>query len=154
MKETIEQAKEELKRVDHLYYVSLKYTKTVDVIKNIIQRLINAYSFTIDALAIYLKNKKKLKTIPNNPIEKAEEIRNIFKDDKDFSDNIDFYFFLRKLNRAEFTRAREFRRHVTMGAKVDGKSYDITIDVIEVYYERAKIFVEKAYKLIHGIKDE
>ena len=31
---------EELKRVDHLVYVSLKYTRTVDVIRSIIDRLI------------------------------------------------------------------------------------------------------------------
>ncbi len=29
MKEAIEKAQEELKRADHLFYVSLKYTKTV-----------------------------------------------------------------------------------------------------------------------------
>ena len=41
-KESIDKAKEELKRVDHLFFVSLKYTKTVDVIKSLIDRLINA----------------------------------------------------------------------------------------------------------------
>ena len=53
MKDTIEKAKEELKRADHLYYVSLKYTKTVDVIKSIIERLINAFDFTIDSLVAF-----------------------------------------------------------------------------------------------------
>ena len=43
----LDEAKEEIKRADHLIYISLKYTKTVDVIKITIQRLINAFDFAI-----------------------------------------------------------------------------------------------------------
>ena len=34
-------AKQELKRADHLLYVTLKYTRTVDVIKNTIKISVN-----------------------------------------------------------------------------------------------------------------
>ncbi len=37
--EFLETAQDELKRADHLMFVSLKYTRTVDVIKSIITRL-------------------------------------------------------------------------------------------------------------------
>ena len=37
----LDKAKSELKRADHLIFVSLKYTRTVDVIRSIIERLIN-----------------------------------------------------------------------------------------------------------------
>jgi hypothetical protein len=50
MKESLSEAFEELKRADHLIYVSLKYTRTVDVIKSIIERLINAYDDAIITL--------------------------------------------------------------------------------------------------------
>ena len=46
MKEALDNAKEELKRVDHLFYVSLKYTRTADMMRHLIERLINAFSFT------------------------------------------------------------------------------------------------------------
>ena len=42
MIETLENAKEELKRVDHLIFVSLKYTRTVDVLLNVINRIISS----------------------------------------------------------------------------------------------------------------
>lgn len=48
MKEAITNAVEELKRVDHLIYVSLKYTRTVDVIRSVINRLIESYNAIID----------------------------------------------------------------------------------------------------------
>ena len=34
MKEALDNAKEELKRVDHLFYVSLKYTRTADMMRH------------------------------------------------------------------------------------------------------------------------
>jgi hypothetical protein len=154
MKETIEKAQEELKRVDHLYYVSLKYTKTVDVIKSIIERLINSFDFTIDALFLYMLKKNKIKDIPSNAINRCVEIKKLFKDDPQFIEDIDLYSLLRKLNRAEYTVAREFRKHVTMGATVDDELVDVNVEIIECYFKRAKKFVENAYNLIHGIKDE
>lgn len=154
MKETIELAREELKRADHLYFVSLKYTKTVDVIKNVIERLIGAYSFSIDSMLLFKQSKKKIDTLPTNPIERAHKLKELFADDPIVVADMDFYLFLRKLTRASFTRAREFRRHVTMTAVVDDKSFDIKIETIEEYYHRTKAFVEKAYKLVHNIKDE
>ncbi len=154
MKEKIESAKEELKRVDHLFYVSLKYTKTVDVIKSIIERLINAFEFSIDALFLYMEKKKKVKQTPVDHISKCRVIKELFKDDPQFIEDIDLYLLLRKLNRASYTSVREFRKHVTMESIVEEKSIDINIDTIQEYFERAKNFVERAYNLIHNIKDE
>lgn len=154
MKETIDKAKEELKRVDHLFYVSLKYTKTVDVIKSIIERLINSFDFAIDSLFLYMQKKKKIKELPTNPVTKSIEIKKLFADDQQFLDDIDLYVLLRKITRADYTAAREFRKHVTMTAIVDDKPMEINIEVIQGYFVRAKNFVEKAYNLIHGIKDE
>ena len=45
MDDALYDAEKELKRVDHLIYVSLKYTRTVDVFKNIIKRLISTIDF-------------------------------------------------------------------------------------------------------------
>lgn len=154
MKETIDKAKEELKRADHLFYVSLKYTKTVDVIKSIIERLINAFEFSIDALFLYLQKKKKIKEIPTNPLTKCIEIKKIFSTDQQFLDDVDFYVLLRKMIKADYTRAREFRKNVTMGITLDDQIIEVNIERLLEYFKRTKNFVEKAYNLIHGIKDE
>ncbi len=59
MKRSLDNALRELRKVDHLIYVSLKYTRTVDVLKHIIKRMISAFDFMMDALLINLKQKKK-----------------------------------------------------------------------------------------------
>jgi hypothetical protein len=154
MKDTIDQAKEEIKRADHLFYVSLKYTKTVDVIKSIIERLINAFEFSVDALFLYLQKKKKIKDIPNSPLTKCIEIKKFFGDDSQFLEDIDFYVLLRKVIKAPYTSSREFRKNVTMTSTLDDQVLEINIENLLGYFKRTKNFVEKAYNLVYGIKDE
>ena len=51
MEESLRAALSELKRSDHIYYVSLKYARTVDVIRNLVDRLVTCLEFTAEALA-------------------------------------------------------------------------------------------------------
>ena len=63
MIESYQQATEEFKRIDHLYYVSLKYTRTVDVIRSVIERMISCYEAAIDSFLKCLKEEKKIEEI-------------------------------------------------------------------------------------------
>ncbi len=145
MKEAISLANEELKRVDHLIFVSLKYTRTVDVIRSIIQRIITALEHILDA---HLKNvvmAKKIKEIPDQPVEKCRILREVYQNNSIVLGMVDFYLFLRKMIRGEFTSSQEFRRHVTMTVNVkDEMPIDINIDKINEFYEKTKMFYEHA----------
>ena len=55
----VQDANNELKRADHMLYISLKYTRTCDVMQNIIKRLIAAFDFGIEAMLDDLNNKNK-----------------------------------------------------------------------------------------------
>ena len=148
MKESLDQAKEELKRADHLIYVSLKYTRTVDVIKAIVERLINCLDHTIDMLLKHALEQKKISQIPTLPRLKAELCKKIYVDDQNVQNYIDFYHLLRKIDKARFERAQEYRRHVTMTAYLDDNAIEITIDIIHDYYQRTKEFVQYAEKFL------
>lgn len=134
MKNSLIDAKEEFKRCDHLLYVSLKYTRTVDVIKSLISRLISTYGFMVDALL----KKKKVKEIPEQIGLKIDMIRKLFADDEMIMKNIDDFMMLRKLDKAEYTRHKEYRRPVHMLAKVDDKEVHIGIDEMMGYYQQLK----------------
>ena len=96
MDDAIELAIEEIKRVDHLIYVSLKYTRTVDVFKNIFERLINTYDKIFDGILNKLLKEEKIKELPESVIEKCNLLKENFKDDI-FTDYVNFYLMLRKL---------------------------------------------------------
>lgn len=150
MLEAIENAKEELKRADHLMYVSLKYTRTVDVLKSIVERLINTFDFLIDALL----KAKKVKDIPKIPKLKVEAVKKCFPEVPEVASYMDFYLLLRSVDRATFERTLEYRRHVTMTAHLDDKEIEIDIDIIEDYFHKAKEFVSIVEGLIGEKKND
>lgn len=132
---------EELKRADHLIFVTLKYTRTIDVIKNIIRRLINAFDYAIiDALTV-LKRKKRIKEIPLTPISRAEFLKKIYKK-KEMVDYINFYLLLKFIDRADYTKREEYKRHVTLTVMKDDEVVEIDIDKIHEYFNKTKDFVD------------
>jgi hypothetical protein len=149
MNERLEEAVNELKRADHMIFVSLKYTRTVDVIKNILERLITCFDATFDYIVEYLKDSKKIEAVPATRSKKIDVLREYFKSNGDFQEFIDFYLSLRKINKAEFTRRQEFRRHVTMSALLeDGRITELNIDVIHDYYLKTKAFIDLAVAIV------
>jgi len=139
--ESLQLALQELKRADHSIAVSLKYTRTVDVIKSIIDRLINTISFCLDTLLVQAKLQKKTVEIPELARLKVEHIKTIFPEDRTVRDFCDFFLLLRQITKAKFDRTQEYRRHVTMTAHLDnGQTIEITIDIISEYFERTKEF--------------
>ena len=87
----IPEAKEELKRADHLIFVSLKYTRTMDVLESIVKRLIKCLEFGLEGLLQLLKKKKKIKEIPTSYKEKIEVTRANFSKDKIILEILKFY---------------------------------------------------------------
>lgn len=142
-------AQQELKRADHSIAVSLKYTRTVDVIKSIVERLINAISFGLDALLEQAHDAGKIPEVPELPRLKVEITRKIYPDDETIQNLCDFFLTLRKIDKARFDRAHEFRRNVTMTAHLDdGSQIEITIDIISDYYAHTKESLDHISTLI------
>jgi len=134
----ISKARDELKRVDHLIYVSLKYTRTVEVIRNVLSRVIEGFDVAMNAL---LEN-KKIDEIPNITKAKCDLIKRYYEDEKT-REYIEFYLYLRKLMRCKYTERQEFRRHVTMIGNYDGTNVEVNIDNLsEVYEKLVKSFIE------------
>ena len=155
MKESFEEAIQELKRVEHLFWVSLKYTRTVDVIKNLIERMISCIGFGLEALLKYAKEKKLVTSIPENAGLRCELLRKTFLDNHELADYINFYLKLRKLSRAEYKRREEFRRHVAMIATIDkGDIVEVNIDSLKEDYEKTKVFIAFVKKTINEEKEE
>ena len=155
MMQSLQDAVEELKRVDHLIYVSLKYTRTVDVIINILNRMVDGYSYLVNALIAYGESEKKITDDPpTSAIERAELVKTAFQDDIAIVDNMELYLLLRKLLRAKnVERENEYRRHVTMKTIIEGREEIVNIDIITNYFLFQRDFLQKVQKLL-GVKSE
>ena len=151
MNEFLDDAREELKRADHLVYVSLKYTRTVDMIRHIVKRLMNSYEFIMEALLDNLKQKKKIAGIPANTIQKHDLVREQFKEDNEIVNNMNFYIMMHRIMKAEYSKTREFRRHVAMVIIFDDKniSMNINIDTMYDFFKKAKNFTDYVERLLY-----
>ena len=132
---------EELKRAEHLLFVSLKYTKTTDVMKNLIRRLINAYDYAVIKALTRMKEKGRIKDIPLSPLSRAELLRDLTKKDADMIDFLSLYFMFRRVDRAEYTKKEEFRKNVTLTVMDEGEFIEIKIDTLREYFNKTKGFI-------------
>ena len=139
----LDDAKSELKRVDHLLYVSLKYTRTVDVLKSVINRMIAAFDSGFLGLLDKVQNRRKNFEIPTQPRVRAYILKEVFPKDEKLRIFVEFYLLLRNLSQAKYDKREEYRRHVTMIAYLEKhEKYEVNIDVLYEYYETCKKFSE------------
>lgn len=158
MQESLNDAKQELKRIDHSVYVSLKYTRTVDVIRNILQRMVNTFGFGVTALLKFAVEQEKIEEFPSSMLLRAELVKGLYMGEEfseELREAIDFFLLLRKLNKTEdYTKIKEYRRHVAMITTIDGKGYEINLNEINEYYTRTKRFITLVEEIIYGKEDD
>ena len=147
MDDHLSKALEEIKRADHLVHVTLKYTRTADVIRNIIERLISAHDYIFLDYLNFSKENGKIKHVPESSKERLELFKVEFKGK--IKTYIDLYLTMKKIHAAEFGKKEEFRKHVTLIAHIGKKDLNVDIPVITDYYYKTKEFFSLVY---HAIK--
>lgn len=140
-KENMEEIIQEKISADHLLYVSLKYTKTCDVIYNLLVRWRKLIETSIEHVLEHAKKKKKIKSVPKSPIEKMEDVRKLFKKDDDFQKVIDFYEMLRKIDDLRQERSGEFRKNVNLRIFYRGEEININLEKLKEYAEDLEKFI-------------
>ena len=126
---------------DHLLYVSLKYTKTCDVIMNLILRWRKMIETSINKILERAKKKKKISSIPLNPVGKIEAVRELFKKNKDFVEVIDMYEMFRKIEELKKERIGEFRKNVTLRVFYKGEEININLEKLKIYADKLEKFI-------------
>lgn len=130
---------------DHLLYVSLKYTKTCDVIMNLLYRWTKMIDTSIEVVLEEAVKKKKIPSFPENPVGQKEAFKKIFKKDKNVLDILEMYEFFKKVKTLRYERVGEFRKNVAL--KVMYRGNEVVIDL-----EKLKEYADKLEKFISTVK--
>src|SRR3989344_4116824 len=101
----VESADEELKRADHLVYVSLKYTRTCDVMKNAIKRMISAYDLAMAGFLEDMRKKKKISVLPASSKERVALVKSLLG--SSVHKYLVLYKLLKGVEKAECTAVEE-----------------------------------------------
>ena len=124
----------EKKMAQHLFYVSMKYTKTCDVILNLLERWERLINVCIEILLKLAKKAKKIKEIPTAPKARELAIRGVYKDE--FITRImTLYAFFRRLPQLEKLREHEFRKNVALRVIEEGRETVINLDKLKEWNE-------------------
>ena len=144
----IEELIQEKISADHLLYVSLKYTKTCDVIMNLALRWRKMIETGIDGILERAKKKKKISSVPVNPVGKIEAVRKLFKKDKNFLEVIDVYEMFRKIEELKKERMGEFRKNVTLKVFYKGEEININLEKLKIYADMLEKFISNTKQFL------
>jgi proteasome assembly chaperone (PAC2) family protein len=133
---------------DHLLYVSLKYTKTCDVILNLILRWRIMIGVSIDEVLESAKKSKKISEVPNNPLGKIQEMRKLFKKDEEMQKVLDTYEMFRKIEELKKERIGEFRKNVTLKVSYKGEEISVNLEKLKEYAEMLEKFISKVKQFL------
>lgn len=138
----LERIMNEKTSADHLLYVSLKYTKTCDVMLNLIERWRSMIELCINALLDKTKKKKIVTTIPIAPKIKVDVLKEAFKKEPIVIDTLNLYEFFKKVSQLEKIRENEFRKNVCLKIIDSGKETRIDMDKLKEYSEIIEKFIK------------
>lgn len=125
-------------RADHLFHVTLKYTRTSDVIKNTLNRLVTALEYAITEIL----EKKKIKGIPAIALLKADLLRRKFPKNKQIQELVRFYNKLKKIDKGQFRVKEEYRKNVAI--IMDDEV--INTEKLREFLDKTKEFVKFAHE--------
>lgn len=133
---------------DHLLYVSLKYTKTCDVILNLLERWRSMMEMSFDALLQKALKEKKIAGMHSNPKQRIEFIRNVYRKNSEVQSVIPLYIFFRRIPELNKTRIGDFRKNVTLRIIEENRETDINMDKLKEYSETLERFISQVKHLL------
>ena len=141
MPEILEEIIKEKTSADHLLYVSMKYTKTCDVMINLIKRWKVMMDYAFQGILEKAKKKKIIKSIPQAPKIRIDLIRDTFKDKKDVLDALETYEMFRLIDVLKKTKENEFRKGVCLRVIYKGEEIPINLDKLKEYSKILERFI-------------
>jgi len=154
MNEYLLEAREELKRLEHIIYVSLKYTRTTDVIINAVTRLVSVFDLIIEGFLEKAREEGKITALPKSPALRGTKLAELYGEDKELQKYMEFYAFLKVVLKSPYKKREEFRRHVTVIVEFERSTAEVDIDCLTNYEKFVRNFLGHAYRQVEGKKDD
>jgi len=126
---------------DHLLYVSLKYTKTCDVIINLLLRWKIMIEMGMDMLVDKAKKEKKWKLVSDAPRAKLVQLMKIYADEPIVFQTLEIYELFRDIEKLEKVRENEFRKGVNLKVTYKGQTINVNLEKLNEYSQILEKFI-------------
>ncbi len=141
-KMSLREMEKQFKRAEHLFYTSLKYTKTGDVIVNILKRWCEMIEASIEAILEKAKKKKQIKEIPKAPLKKRLAVLKLFPDEPLVKQVMDLYLIFRNVDKYRKIAEHEFRKNLTLHIFTEKDKLSINFDKINEWHELIQAYLK------------
>jgi hypothetical protein len=133
---------------DHLLYVSLKYTKTCDVILNLLARWKSLLEISFDSILEHRFEDGKIPGMPATPKQRIEFMKKYFKKSEEIQKVIPLYIFFKRIPDLNKTRSGEFRKNVNLKIIEPTRTTDINMEKLGEYYEIVEKFMIEVKQIL------
>ena len=133
---------------DHLLYFSLKYTKTCDVILNLLARWKSLIELSFDTILEHRVEAGKIPAMHTNPKQRIEFVKKYFKKSEDVQNVVPLYVFFKRVPDLNKTRSGEFRKGVNLKVIEPTRVTDINMEKLGEYYEIIEKFMGEVKKIL------
>lgn len=128
---------EEYKRIDHLIHVTLKYTRTVDILRSVLLRIVSTIEIMSVEVMDWAVAKKKISRRPPVALLCVQKLEEVFPNDTTVEDIVDFYVKVKNITKSDYKKKEEFRKNVALVTKDN----EINIEVLKDYSEKTKRYI-------------
>ena len=126
---------------DHLLYVSLKYTKTCDVIINLLLRWKVMIELGMELLVKRAKKEKKWKPVAAAPRAELVQLKKIYANEPVVAQTLELYEMFRDIEKLEKVRENEFRKGVNLKVTYKGQIVNVNLDKLKEYSQILEKFI-------------
>ena len=145
----IEEIIKEKTSADHLMFVSLKYTKTCDVILNLIARWKSLIELSFDTILQKGCDNGSIACMHNTPKQRIEFIKKYFVKNKAIQEVVPLYIFFKRIPDLSKTRSGEFRKNVNLKVVMTPtRAIDINMEKLNEYYDIIEAFIVEVKKTL------
>ncbi len=138
MEETIEYLRDlqrQLNSVEHMIYVSCKFTRTTEMLRKVMETIVLTYERFFGLTYQLFVGDEKIAYSVHDKIQLLSESlanRGIYVDLSD-------YFLLKRLLISDFNSVGEYRKNLCMISYIDGEEYIINMQKLLSFYDNLKI---------------
>ena len=137
--ELLKDLKRQMISIEHLLYVSSKYTKTTEMLEKIMENIVSGYEqyFAVAYQVLVDPHGEEVNTVHDkiNLLNEALMMRGMSVDVSD-------YFLLKRLLLSDFDCIGEYRKNLCMVSYIDGEEYVINMTKLHEFYESLKMACE------------
>ena len=144
----IEEIVKEKTSADHLLYVSLKYTKTCDVILNLLARWKSLIEISFDAIIEKGVEEGKIPHKATNPKQRIEFIKTHYKKIPAIQTIVPLYIFFKRIPDLNKTREGEFRKNVNLKIIEQTITTSINMEKLGEYSNEVDNFINEVKKIL------